>query len=99
MLALARSAVAAGLALALAGPVAAQRPSGELVALPGRSACLAEGMDFRRCANTRLGQIADVAISPNGRHLYVASYSTIWTFTRDISSGVLRRVRGRAGCV
>ena len=38
-------------------------------------------------------------MSPDGRHLYVASAYTIWTFARDPGSGALRRVRRRAGCV
>jgi hypothetical protein len=48
---------------------------------------------------TRLGDVSDLAIAPDGRHLYVASFSTIWTFRRDRVSGALRRVPGRAGCV
>lgn len=83
-------------------PAVAGSGSGALVPLSGKSACLTEVGDARharRCARSRFGDIQDMAIAPDGRHLYVASVSTIWTFRRDPVSGALRRLRGRAGCV
>jgi hypothetical protein len=82
-----------------AEPAAGVSRSGALAPLPGTSACLTEPPVNRGCSLSRLGDVSDMAIAPDGRHFYVASFSTIWTFGRDRVSGALRRVRGRAGCV
>jgi DNA-binding beta-propeller fold protein YncE len=97
--------VAAAWWLAVPAATSAAQASGALVPLLGGSACLT-GVDNETgpCIRTSpfsgpTGAINDVAMSPDGRHLYVVSDYAIWTVARDVRSGMLRRVQGRAGCV
>jgi len=85
--------------------------TGALTQLPGARGCVAAGsgrLAGRRCGSARglggpapfLGSNA-VAISPDGRHVYVASSSSdaIAVFARNARTGVLRQPSGTAGCV
>jgi len=97
-------------ALALAAPVA-KKPSqpGTLTQLPGPRGCLvdrsAKGSD---CAKARalngpgpfMGSRA-IALSPNGRHVYVASSGSdaIAIFARDPQTGALTQPTGKGGCI
>jgi 6-phosphogluconolactonase (cycloisomerase 2 family) len=69
----------------------ARGPAG-CVALRGQARC--------RRARAVAGPI-DSAVSPNGRHVYVAAAASgaIATFARNRRTGALRQLRGRRGCV
>lgn len=86
------------------GSAAHAAPPGSLVRMPGKLGCLAEFGDPLRipksaCTHERIGPVSDIDMSSDGRHLYVATHYTIWTFARDRRSGALRRVRGGRGCI
>jgi DNA-binding beta-propeller fold protein YncE len=90
------------------------------VAVFGRSAsgaltpagCLSEARDVGPCRSARgLEGAFDVAVSPDGRNVYVATgfdfrldfdafvTSGVAVFRRDRGSGALRQLAGRAGCL
>ena len=82
---------------------------GSLVQLPGRSGCLVASAK-RRDACTRVRALTGpapflgahaVAISPDGRNVYVASAgsSAIAAFNRDARTGTLTQRSGAAGCI
>ncbi|HEX4668438.1 MAG TPA: YncE family protein [Solirubrobacterales bacterium] len=98
-------------ALGTAKPGQAGKPAaaGTLVQLPGPSGCLVDRSVTRSpCARARaleepaplLGSRA-VAVSPDGRNLYVASAASdaIAVFNRDARSGRLTQPKGAAGCI
>jgi DNA-binding beta-propeller fold protein YncE len=95
--------------IALAAPAAAQGAAGKLKQLDGASGCLVDRSDGGgRCTPVRalrgpapfLGSDA-VAISPDGKSLYVASSKSnaIAVFKRNIKTGTLTQRSGRAGCI
>jgi DNA-binding beta-propeller fold protein YncE len=80
---------------------ARNRTSGALTPLPGSDACVSEGVNERECARgTALFGAGAVAVSPDGRHVYVASFwsDAIAVFARDAAGGALRQLEGRDGC-
>ncbi|HWV88082.1 MAG TPA: beta-propeller fold lactonase family protein, partial [Capillimicrobium sp.] len=89
----------------------AAEATGALTQLPGARGCVADRsgrLAGRRCAAARgLGGPAPfmgsnaLAISPDGRHVYVASSSSdaIAVFARNARTGVLTQPDGAAGCV
>src|SRR5215211_3745134 len=102
MLRIRRAVVVLGLlyggALASAADAA---PSGSLVRLPETLGCLSE-QELRDpgCSYARIGRgVTDTEVSPDGRHVYVATRYTIWTFLREPTTGALQRIRGRRGCI
>ena len=50
---------------------------------------------------TFLSDPLGIALTPNGRTLYVANQSsnTVLTFTRDVNTGALTQKTGAAGCM
>jgi len=85
------------------------RAPGTLVQLPGKSGCLVDRSGrSAKCAPARalegpaplLGSGA-VALSPDGRNLYVASSGSdaIAVFTRNGRTGRLSQPKGAAGCI
>ena len=79
-------------------PAVHAAPSRSLIRLPGPLGCLSELGD-PACTHARVGDVQDIEMSPDGRHLYVATAYTIWTFARDTVNGTLRRVPDRRGCI
>ena len=94
-------------------PETAQPPvetsEGSLEQLPGRLGCLAQGKaSIKLCGKARalkgagpfMGSRA-IAISPDGRNVYVASgkSNAIAIFSRDSKTGALTQPQGKAGCV
>jgi DNA-binding beta-propeller fold protein YncE len=82
---------------------------GALEQLPGRLGCLAEGKaSVKLCGKARalkgagpgVGSRA-IAISPDGRNVYVAASGSdsIAVFDRSRSTGALTQPKGKAGCV
>ena len=96
--------------VALSAPAGAHaQASGGLAQLPGKRGCLVDGpRDRHGCTPVRaldgpapfLGSNA-VAISPDGRHVYVASSRSdaIAVFSRSARTGALTQRQGAAGCI
>jgi DNA-binding beta-propeller fold protein YncE len=79
--------------------------AGGLKQLGGRAGCLS-WQKHRGCAQARaLESASDLAVSPDGRSVYVASFSfasdhdAIAVFRRNRASGQLRQLPGKAGCI
>jgi DNA-binding beta-propeller fold protein YncE len=87
----------------------AETSSGSLEQLPGRLGCLADGKASNKlCGKARALKGAGVgfgsraiAISPDGRNVYVAASASdsIAVFDRSRSTGALTQPKGKAGCV
>jgi 6-phosphogluconolactonase (cycloisomerase 2 family) len=78
------------------------RASGEVLALEGAAGCLAEiGVDYDCGPATSLRGATAVAVSRDGRNVYVSSAvsSSVAVFRRDAATGALRQLEGAAGCV
>ncbi len=81
--------------------VQAAAPTGRLVQPKGQDGCI-HRRGTNRCARGRaLTSPEDVVVSPDGRHVYVAAYSShaIAAFSRDRRTGTLEQLPGRRGCV
>ena len=76
-------------------------PAGRLVQPSGKPGCI-HRTGVNQCARGRaITSPQDIAISPDGRHAYVAAYGShaVSVFERDASSGALSQLPGRRGCV
>ena len=76
--------------------------TGLIVQLNGIAGCVSETGDGITCAQGRaLSVAASVAISPDGKHLYVASRDSnaVAVFSRNTTTGELTQLSGAAGCV
>lgn len=73
--------------------------TGTLHQLPGRAGCVSE-TGKEGCAEGR-GLVGAfwIAISPNGRNLYVASFNDIAEFVRHPETGQLTQLSGANGCI
>ena len=91
---------------------AAAAPGGALNQPSGRGGCVydpgggsAQGLHVdlpRRCGTASpLDGAYDVAMSPDGRSLYVASFNadSLTAFARDATTGSLRQLGGGSGCI
>ena len=87
---------------AAGGPGAtAAAPAGRLAQPRGEGGCV-HARGTNRCARARaVTSPEDIAISPDGRHVYVASFGShaIAVFARNRRTGSLAQLRGRRGCV
>jgi DNA-binding beta-propeller fold protein YncE len=84
-----------------APPAAGAGPVGRLVQLDGERGCV-HGTGINRCAVGRaVTSPEDIIVSPDGRHVYVASYGSnaVATFARDRRTGRLAQLAARRGCV
>ena len=106
---------AVGAVATLVGAVdarAAVAPGGALNQSSGRGGCIydpgggsAQGLHVdlpRRCGTASpLDGAYDVAMSPNGRSVYVASFNadSLTAFSRDPRTGSLRQLGGGSGCL
>ena len=79
----------------------ADRPLGSLIQLSGSRGCVSQARADGCLQGRALGGAGGVALSPDGRSLYVASSKSnaVASLMRDPASGGLRQLRGRAGCV
>ena len=75
------------------------RRTGTLAPLAGKAACVT-AHPFRGCALGRaiMGP-ESVAVSPDGRTVYVAAVNSVASFIRDRATGALTQPAGKAGCV
>lgn len=74
--------------------------TGMLTQLPGAEGCIAE-YPGEGCAPGRgLREVASVAVSPDGRNVYAASYGSnaVVDLARNVSTGALTQPAGLAGC-
>src|SRR5918995_573921 len=75
-------------------------PGGRLDQPRGADGCV-HRTAINRCARGRaLTSPEDLVVSPDGRHVYVASYGSdaLGVFARDRRTGVLRQLSGPSGC-
>ena len=80
----------------------ARQPNGSLVQLAGIAGCIATDADARLLQRDRRSAGADaIAISPDGRFVYVAggSADSLLVFSRDAATGRLTQLAGAAGCL
>jgi DNA-binding beta-propeller fold protein YncE len=76
-------------------------PAGRLAQPRGDDGCI-HARGINRCATGRaVRSPEEVVVSPDGRHVYVASLGShaVAGFARDRRTGELRQLRGRRGCV
>jgi DNA-binding beta-propeller fold protein YncE len=79
----------------------AAAPSGSLVQPRGEDGCI-HRKGVNRCATGKaLTSPEDLVVSPDGRHVYVATYGShaIAIFTRNRRTGELAQGSGRRGCI
>jgi DNA-binding beta-propeller fold protein YncE len=70
--------------------------------LPGTEGCVIDADEDRRCATGfALDGVSDVAVSPDGRHVYVASFFShaVVAFARDAASGSVSQLLDAGTCV
>jgi 6-phosphogluconolactonase (cycloisomerase 2 family) len=77
--------------------------TGELTQLSGIAGCVSHDGTGGTCAVGRGGLIGamTVAVSPDGRHVYVGSLDNdmVAVFSRNLTTGALTQLSGTAGCV
>jgi DNA-binding beta-propeller fold protein YncE len=81
---------------------ARDRATGELLPLEAETGCLGAAELESACgAGTALHGATSIAVSPDGRSVYVASAldGAVAAFRRNAVTGVLRQLDGPAGCV
>ena len=81
---------------------ARDKTTGALTQLTGTAGCVSETGTGGECADgTALGQANVSAVSPDGKHVYVASFSgnAVAVFARDKTTGALTQLTSTAGCV
>jgi DNA-binding beta-propeller fold protein YncE len=74
---------------------------GELVQKPGTTGCIAQDVSEGCRTGAGLAAPAHVAVSPDGKSVYVASVNSdaVAIFDRDLQSGGLTQPGGTAGCI
>jgi DNA-binding beta-propeller fold protein YncE len=90
--------------LTLAPAATAASPPGVLEQLPGEAGCIVDETEtaIAGCDNTgrALNAAVATAVSPDGRHVYVASQGeSLTVFDRDPATGALAQKAGEAGCI
>jgi DNA-binding beta-propeller fold protein YncE len=76
--------------------------SGVLFPLTGTAGCVTEEVDNVSCTGGKgLEEVFAVAVSPDGKHVYVASLlsDAVAIFTRDSKTGALSQLAGLDGCI
>jgi len=82
--------------------LARDKTTGTLSQLPGPEGCIsADGSGGQCAAGRALDYSLSMALSPNGKQLYVASYysSSVAVLTRDRRTGALTQLPGPEGCI
>jgi len=79
----------------------ARQPNGSLVQLAGVAGCISNTPPAGCAPGTSLGGADAIAISPDGRFVYVAGNSadSLLVFSRDAATGRLTQLTGTAGCI
>ena len=87
------------------GVFARNAASGKPTQLRGRAACVQLQSGEEPCRSAHLADVADLAISPDGRNAYIADGvfinfpGRLGAFARDRSNGALAPLPGRAECL
>lgn len=77
-----------------------ERRTGRLTQLSGTAGCVRVNGAEAGCATARgLALPGSVAVSPDGRSVYVTSGNEVLVFARDRRTGALSQLAGEAGCV
>ena len=78
----------------------ATRPPGRSLSPPGAAGCIGE-TGTGTCADGHGLTAPSVAVSPNGKSVYVASYSSyaVARLNRDTTTGAITQPAGTAGCM
>jgi DNA-binding beta-propeller fold protein YncE len=93
-------AMSSGIAAATTLALAAGAPHGRLVQSAGEAGCL-HPKALARCGRARaITEPVDIAVSPDGRHAYVAAFrsNAVAVFRRNRRTGALRQLPGKRGC-
>lgn len=89
----------AGIAPGAVAAFARDRATGALTQLRGRTACISGDGSGGVCTSGRvLLQPQSVAVSPDGRNVYVGSELGLAIFARDVQTGILTQLPGKDGC-
>jgi DNA-binding beta-propeller fold protein YncE len=88
----------AGLVLLLATAVALAA-TGDLTQPAGTAGCLSDTTASGCAQGHQLLGTRSVAVSPDGKNVYVASQSTVARIDRDTATGALTQPAGAAGCI
>jgi DNA-binding beta-propeller fold protein YncE len=75
--------------------------TGELTQAKDETRCISEGSyEDRFCADGRdLREPGGVAVSPDGRDVYVTGNAGVASFARNLANGKLRQLPGKGGCI
>jgi DNA-binding beta-propeller fold protein YncE len=75
--------------------------TGALTQLTGAFGCVSSSVGSGCGHAVGLSGVAQIALSPDGRHLYAVSSiaGSVTAFARDVKTGALTQLRGAAGCV
>jgi DNA-binding beta-propeller fold protein YncE len=77
--------------------------TGALTELSGAQGCLQDATDTARVASCgtvrRLGGPRSIAVSADGKNVYVTSFNGVDLFARDTSTGALTQLAGAQGCL
>jgi DNA-binding beta-propeller fold protein YncE len=75
--------------------------TGRLTQLPGHDGCISEEGEGRCAEGHRLDDAISIVLSPDGKYLYAATYSSraVVAMKRDPATGVLTPLPGPASCV
>jgi len=84
------------------GVFARNPASGKPTQLRGRAGCVRLRSNAEPCRSAHLADVADLAVSPDGRNAYIADGvfpGRLGAFARDRSTGALTALPGRAECL
>jgi DNA-binding beta-propeller fold protein YncE len=89
------------LALVLGGSSANAAPRhGAVTQLPGKAGCVSSQQGDNCAPGRFLTDASAITVSNDGRNVYVATFSGfVAAFARDDTSGAIRQLPGRAGCL
>jgi DNA-binding beta-propeller fold protein YncE len=73
--------------------------TGALTQLPGRAGCVSNRRDEGCGRGRALDNAVQVAVSPDGRSVYVAGFEGLTVFARQEPDGALTQLSGRDGCL
>jgi DNA-binding beta-propeller fold protein YncE len=74
--------------------------TGKLTQKSGKSGCISRDGTGGACAKgVALGGAHSVTVSPDGKSVYVSSYSGVAIFARDPATGKLTQKSGKSGCI
>ncbi len=73
--------------------------SGALAQLPGRAGCTSESGSAGCASGQGLTGAFSIAVSPDDRNVYVASFQGVAVFARDARTGALTQLSGTDACV